>query len=515
MASMSSPVSEKLVAAEKTAPAVQNLTARIGLFLGPALAVAILWMGPPDGVFSGEARWSGAWITLALLALMAAWWVTEALPIPVTSLLPLVVLPLAGVQTMAETASPYMHPIVVLLLGGFLFAKAIERWGLHERIALNVLVKAGEKPSALIAGFMLAAALLSMWISNTATAIMMTPIALSVAAGIEGSGDSGARPFTFALLLGIAYACSVGGLGTPIGTPTNLIVLGYLNEHGGYDIGFAQWLSFGLPVVLVMIPLIWFILTRVAFKMPRSAGAETRTLVREKLAALGPTTSPEWRTMFVFTVIAGMWMFRRPLNDLVLIVGETEFTPLSGLSDHVTAIIAVFLCFLIPAGGKNRKGQQLLDWRTAEQIPWGVLLLFGGGMSLAGAISGSGLSTYLGQCLAGFMDLPLPVVILIVTGGVLALTEVTSNIATASALMPILGAVAMGGGAPLELLAAPVALAASCAFMMPMATGPNAVVFATGRVPLATMAKAGFVANLIAVLIITAASYVLAPLTLG
>lgn len=487
----------------------------LGLIGGPVLALLILWLGPPDSLQSSNDSLQSAWIVLALLIVMATWWITEAIPIPVTSLLPLIVLPLAGIKTMGEAAAPYMHPIVVLLLGGFMFAKAIEQWGLHERIALNVVNRSGGSAAGLIGGFMVAAALLSMWISNSATSIMMMPIALSVAAAVENGHGKAYRPFTYALLLGIAYSCSIGGLGTPVGTPTNLIVLGYLNDETGRDISFSEWMMLGLPVVAVMIPLAWFALTRWAFKMPKLDAVQAKAKVANRLDALGKMTWPEWRTLFLFAFIASLWVFKRPLNALEIPFGDTVITPLAGLTDHMTAIIAVVLCFIIPAGGKGREGKKLLNWSTAESIPWGVLILFGGGLSLAGAISSSGLSVYIGESLAVLSSLPTPVLILLITASVLALTEVTSNIATASALMPVLGAVALETGLPLEMMAAPVALAASCAFMLPMATGPNAVAFATGEVSLATMAKAGLRLNILAVGVITLAAYFLAPIVLG
>ncbi|MFK7885488.1 MAG: DASS family sodium-coupled anion symporter [Gammaproteobacteria bacterium] len=487
---------------------------RFGLYAGPVIALLVLLIGPPATLDVTGSGWSPAWVTLAALILMAIWWITEAVPIPVTSLLPLVIFPLTGVSSMAQASAPYMHPIVVLLMGGFIFAKAIERWDLHERIALNVVAKAGNRPATLIGGFMLAAALLSMWISNTATSIMMMPIALSVAASVQ-AGEDGPGPFTFALLLGIAYACSIGGLGTPIGTPTNLIILRYLNDATGTEIGFAQWMLLGLPMVALMLPLAWFVLTRWAFKVPATGVGNAQQQVSTRLAALGRMRTPEWRTLAVFGFIASLWVFRRPINAIELGWSGGSITPFAGLTDHVVAIIAVVLCFVVPAGGKRHGNERLLDWGTAERIPWGVVLLFGGGMSLAQAISSTGLSTFIGQGLASWATLPTPVLIILITAAVLALTEVTSNVATASALMPVLGALALETGLPLELMAAPLALAASCAFMLPMATGPNAVVFATGQIRLATMARAGLRLNLIAVFLITLVAWFVAPIALG
>ena len=489
-----------------------NRLSRIGLVAGLFTFVVLILIGPPASLLD-DGYGADAWLTLALLLLMAIWWVSEAVPIPVTSLLPLIVLPLFGVLPMAKVAAPYMHPIVVLLMGGFIFAKAIERWGLHERIALHVVNKAGGSPMGLIGGFMLASALLSMWISNSATSIMMMPIAISVSMALENDGQDN-RPFTIALLLGIAYACSIGGLGTPIGTPTNLIVMGYLSEQNGIEISFAQWMMLGLPAVILLLPLAWLVLTKFAFDLPKSDATAAKEKVSQRLLALGSISVPERRTLMVFSLIAFMWMFRRLLNSWEFTIGDVSYAPLSGLTDHMTAIIAVVLCFLIPAGCDKKRGEKLLVWKAAEEIPWGVLLLFGGGMSLALAITSTGLSAYIGSSLSIFFSLPIPILILIIALMVLALTEVTSNIATASALMPVLGAIAIETGLPIEMMAAPLALAASCAFMLPMATGPNAVVFATGQVSLATMAKTGFKLNLIALVAISLLAYFIAPLAL-
>ena len=488
---------------------------RIGLFLGPLVVCLLLIIGTPNGLIesTGDALQADkAWIVLCVLVLMASWWVTEAIPLPVTALLPLVLLPLAGVQSLKATSSEYMHPIIVLLLGGFIIAKAIERWDLHKRIALNVVNFVGFKPSMLVGGFMLAGAILSMWISNSATCIMLTPIALSVASAVLGENKFNS-PFTYSLMLGIAYACSVGGLGTPVGTPTNLIIIGYLNDAVGMDISFGQWAAIGFPVVFILVPIIWFILTKIVFKTPETdLNVENgQNLVKSQLARLGKISIPEKRTLYVFAVIAVLWCFRGALKDVSLM----GVTPFSGLTDAITAIIGVFLCFLIPSGSKSEAGSTLLDWKTAESIPWGPLLLFGGGMSIAYAIRTSGLADWVGVELGALAAMPIILLVLLLTAFVIFITEVMSNVATASTLMPILGAAALSSGLSVELLALPIAMAASCAFMLPTATGPNAVVFASGEVSLPTMVKAGFIANLVAVPVITVLSLLLAPIIFG
>lgn len=500
----------------------RSIRNKVGLWLGPILAITIQLIPVPASLIesTGDAEQArNAWIVLSLLALMATWWVSEAVPIPVTSLLPLVIVPFFDVMgtgrlgtgaAVNAISGQYFHAIVVLLLGGFIVAKAIERWNLHARIALNVLALVGSRPSMLVAGFMIAAALLSMWISNTATSIMMMPIALSVAVAVLGRENLN-QPFTYALLLGIAYACSIGGLGTPVGTPTNLVIIGNLNDQHGFNIQFADWMRLGVPMVLLLLPVAWFVLVRWAFPLRAEIGEAGREVILEKRAALGPMTTPEWRTLGVFAVIASLWIFRQPLGDIELAGAR----PLAGLTDHVTAIFGVLLCFLVPSGSRTEKGSRLLDWRTAETIPWGVLLLFGGGMALARAITATGLSAWIGGELSMLSTLPLLLVVLLLTTFVIFLTEVTSNVATASALMPVLGAVAISSGIDVELLAAPLAMAASCAFMLPMATGPNAVVFASGQVSLPTMARAGIQLNILAILIITCAVTLLVPFSFG
>ena len=488
---------------------------RIGLILGPVLVCILLIIGTPSGLIESTGdtlQADKAWIVLCVLALMAIWWVTEAIPLPVTALLPLVLLPIANVQSLKATSSEYMHPIIVLLLGGFIIAKAIERWDLHKRIALNVVTRVGFKPSMLVGGFMLAGAVLSMWISNSATCIMLTPIALSVASAVLGEKKFNS-PFTYSLLLGIAYACSVGGLGTPVGTPTNLIIIGYLNDAVGMDISFGQWAAIGFPVVLILVPCIWFILTKIVFKTPESDlnSENGQKLVKSELTKLGKISIPEKRTLYVFAAVAFLWCFRGVLKDISI----QGITPFSGLTDAITAIIGVFLCFLIPSGSKSEAGSALLDWKTAESIPWGPLLLFGGGMSIAYAIRTSGLADWVGLELGGLATMPIILLVLLLTAFVIFITEVMSNVATASTLMPILGAAALSSGLSVELLALPIAMAASCAFMLPTATGPNAVVFASGEVSLPTMVKAGFIANLAAVPVITLLSLLLAPVIFG
>lgn len=467
----------------------------IGLIVGGGAFLAMR-LAPSPQALSPE-----AWVVAALAVLMIVWWVTEAVPIAATALAPLAVLPFFDVLTLREASAQYMSPVIVLLMAGFIIARAIERWGLHERIALFVVDRVGTRPPALIAGFMISAAILSMWISNTATALMMTPIALSVAHAVLGDRALGAQ-FTTALLLAVAYACSIGGLATPVGSPTNLIVIGYLADQG-IDISFSQWMSYGLPVVIILLPLAWLVLTifgtwRSGANAPQAAAV--KATVREARSALGKISTPELRTLIIFAVVALSWIFRSQLQK----IGGVE-----GLNDQIIAVLGAILLFIVPSGAKEYRSAPLLDWQTAERIPWGVVLLFGGGLSLAAAISASGLATFLAGFFTGLSGMEIVYVVLAVTILVLTLTEFTSNVATVSALLPMIGAMALATEFDLYQLALPLGLAASCAFMLPMATGPNAVAYGSGRVSIARMASIGVWVNIMSALVITGVVVVL------
>lgn len=489
-----------------------------GALAGVTVALAIQLIPLPESLIESagspeHAR--SAWRVLSLLALMAIWWVSEAIPIAVTALLPLIILPVSGAVSIRDASAAYMHPIVVLLLGGFIFAKAIERWNLHARIALNVISRSGANPRRVIAGFMIAAALLSMWISNTATAIMMMPIALSVGLSVAES-DRQAASFVPALLCAVAYSCSIGGLGTYIGSPTNLIIKGYVESNTSVSISFVDWMKLGIPVVMVLVPVCWLILTRWAFKVPARSGTVDSALLRDKLKALGPVSQPELRVILVFVLIASLWIFQELLTGLVvpLPFPPGSMQPLAGLDEYVTAVFAVVICFLVPSGSDRRRSEPLLDWKTAESIPWGVVLLFGGGMALAAAITATGLAGWIGLELSAFASLPPFLILILITTAVIFATELTSNVAVASALMPVLGAVALAGGTDVLYLAMPLAMAASCAFMLPMATGPNAVVYASGALTMREMMQAGFKLNLAAIVVLSLLMHLLIPVML-
>jgi len=432
------------------------LAAWIGLFLGPLLLGACLLTDPPAGLSET------AWRTVGMAAMMAVWWSTEAVPIPATSLLPVLLIPLLGIDSLAKATAPYANPTIFLFLGGFLLGLAMQRWNLHKRIALATLLAVGNQPSRQIAGFMIATAFISMWVSNTATSIMMLPIGLSVIGLLtEGSAREQSERFATALLLGIAYAASVGGIATLIGTPPNALLAAFLRENHDVHIGFGQWMLLGVPVTAGMLLFTWWWLTRGGFRL---SGGDSRSMLQQEMAALGPMSRQEKLVALIFTLAALAWIFQPLLAE-----------PLPGLNDTSIAIGAALLLFLIPANVKERTF--LLDWQTANKLPWGVLLLFGGGLSLAGVIGASGLAEWIAQSLGGLDMLPLILMIGLVALVITFLTEITSNTATAAAFLPLLGALAVAQGLPPQMLAIPAAIAASCAFMMPVATPPGATEF--------------------------------------
>lgn len=483
-----------------------NKTRKIGLLVGLLFFGITLFTPAPEGMSLT------AWHTSGVALLLASWWATEVLPIPITSLLPMVLFPALGIMTMGESTAPFARPTIFLLLGGFIIATALARWNLHRRLALNILVRVGSNPAALIGGFMAATALISMWISNTASTLMMIPIALSLAKEIIGSEIVKDRSpkhhgFILCLVLGIAYAASIGGLGTPIGTPPNLFVVSFMRDTYGIEISFLTWMMFGVPTVLVMVPLAWFVLTKWAYPFSLSDKEVAHDLLAEELQAMGPMSTPERRVALVFLGVAAFWVFRVPVQKNLEIM--------LWLNDALIAVAGAMVLFLIPSGCKTEKGTALLDWDSANRIPWGVLLLFGGGLSLAAAVKSSGLAIWLGTALAGLGTIPLILMVLSLVTLVIFLTELTSNTATVATLLPVLGALAVTTGIDPMMLFAPVALSASCAFMLPVATAPNAVIYSTGEVTIPQMANAGFRLNLVGIIAVTALSYSLVPIIFG
>jgi len=477
----------------------------VGLILGPILFALLLMLSVPEGL--SEA----AWKTVAVAALLATWWATEAIPVPATSLLPLVLLPVLGIGSSSEASLPYARPVIFLLLGGFIAAMAMQKWNLHRRIALNILARVGDHPYALIGGFMAASALLSMWISNTATTLMLIPIALTVATTILGNKADGHR-FTIALLIGCAWAASIGGLGTYIGTPPNLFVKGFIEQSTGREILFHEWMAFGVPVVLVMVPLAWTILTRICFPFESRLVRGGSDVVQHELEALGPMTKPERRVAIVMITMALMWSFRQALVEWDALTYYLPFV--ARLSDMHIAVAAGLAMFIIPSGKAKRSGA-LLDWESAVQLPWGVILLFGGGLSLAAAIGKTGLAVYLGEAMSGLATAPLFLIVLAIVASITFLTELTSNTATTAALVPVLGALATSANLDPIFLAAPAAMAASCAFMLPVATGPNAVIFSTGNIHVPDMVRAGIWLNVLGTFVVAGICYSILPFIFG
>lgn len=434
---------------------------------------------------------------------MAVWWITEALPLPATALVPVVAFPFLGIADFETAAMPYADPLIFLFLGGFIIARGMQRWELHRRMALHIIRWVGTEPSSIILGFMLASAFLSMWVSNTATAMMMLPIGLSVIQLVPDDQGSaaGRQAFSVALLLGIAYACSVGGLGTLIGTPPNALLAGYMQQTYGVQIGFARWMMVGVPVAAVGLVVVYGVLTRLAFPQTLSQLAASDAVIDDALDALGSMQRPEKMVAAVFATVAVLWMARPALGAYA-----------GGLTDGGIAMAGALALFVLPV---DRKGTFVLDWSTAADLPWGVLLLFGGGLALATSIDQTGLARWLGQRFIGLEAWPTVLVVLVVVAALILLTELTSNTATAAVFIPLLGSVAVGIGENPLVLAVPVALAASCAFMLPVATPPNAIVYGSNRLDVRDMMRAGAWLNALFVLLITLVVFAVLPWALN
>lgn len=472
---------------------------KIGLFLGPLLFLLTSLFVHPQGLSPAGTA------VLAVTAWTAVWWITEAIPIAVTSLLPMILFPLTGVLSAPDTTAAYGHYIVFLFLGGFMLAMAFERWNLHRRIALATIYFIGSNPRMIILGAMLATALLSMWISNTATSVMMLPIAMAIAQQLRDdprTKEDENAIFGKALMLAIAYAASIGGMGTLIGTPVNMVLVGQIETVFNIQIGFLEWFKIGFPVSMVLLIICWWYLTRIAFKFPATEFAGGRAEIRRLQDEQGPMTIEEVKVLIVFSLTAIAWIIRKAVLVKVF----------PGINDTVIAMIGATLLFLIPGG---KKGGTLLSWSEAVKLPWGVVLLMGGGFALAAGFGASGLAEWIASTLTVPESIGFFVVILIVVASVNFLTEVTSNVATTSMLLPVLAAAAL----PLEVhpyaLMVPATLAATCAFMLPVATPPNAVVFGSGYLTIPDMVRAGFRMNLLSIVLIALVGYLLLPLVWG
>jgi sodium-dependent dicarboxylate transporter 2/3/5 len=469
----------------------------IGLLLGPLTFISILFFARPDNLSpEGVAM-------MAATSWVAIWWITEAVPIAATSLLPLVLFPLLGVMGIKDTSIAYADPMVLLYMGGFMIAVAIEKWNLHKRIALTIISIIGIDLKRIILGFMVATAFISMWISNTATALMMLPIGMAVV-GQLGSNLAGTsitqNDIGRALMLGIAYSASIGGMATIIGTPTNIVLVGVIKEMYGVEIGFADWMMVGVPVAVGLLLVCWLYLTKVAFSLPSIALPGGRQEINRQINLLGSMSKEEKRVLVVFVLVSLCWMSRTFLLNRFL----------HAIDDTIIALTGALLLFVLPASKEN-KGK-LLDWKTAENLPWGILLLFGGGLTIAAGFQVTGLAQWIGAQFVALENIPFWVFLLVIITAVNFLTEITSNTATASMILPILAAVALAMGVHPYGLMVSAALAASCAFMLPVATPPNAVVFGSGYLTIPDMMKAGIWMNILSIIILFFITYFLLPL---
>ncbi|MDG2370233.1 MAG: DASS family sodium-coupled anion symporter [Flavobacteriales bacterium] len=467
----------------------------IYILLGPLLFLILNLFEPPASMPNE------AYSLILIVLWMGIWWITEAIPIAVTSLLPLILFPLTGIVNLSTTAASFGHKIIFLFIGGFILALAIEKWNLHKRIALFIISTIGNNISKIILGFMLATAFLSMWISNTATTVMMLPIGLSVISQLNDSPNSTEKEkklFGKALMLSIAFSASIGGIATLIGTPPNLIFASFVQENYAIEISFLQWMKFGLPVSVILLFIAWFYLTKIAFKFENKQIDGEKKEIKNELSRLGPIKIEEKLVLIVFGVTIFCWITRSFLLN--------SFIP--ELDDTIIAISSAILLFIIPS--KN-KGQKLISWEDAVKLPWGILLLFGGGLAIANGFKTTGLAYWIGDQITLIEALPLFIVIFLIISIVNFLTEITSNLATTAMLLPIMAPIALSLNINPYTLMVSTTIAASCAFMLPVATAPNALVFGSRLLKIADMIKAGVWMNIISIIILSLIVYFLLP----
>ncbi|WP_027878831.1 SLC13 family permease [Mesoflavibacter zeaxanthinifaciens] len=471
-------------------------TQKIGLVLGPIVFVLLLLFFKPEGL-STEGR-----AVLAATAWIAIWWITEAIPIAVTALLPIALFPLSGGLNLSDTTSAFGHKFVFLYLGGFIIAIAIEKWNLHKRIALNIIKIIGFNLKRIILGFMLATAFLSMWISNTATSVMMLPIGVAIILQLKDNPNTPEdENLTFgkALMLAIAYSASIGGIATLIGTPPNLVLAGVVSDIYNYEITFLQWFMFGFPISIILLFICWKYLTEVAFKFEKKEFSGGKAEVNRQLKALGRISYEEKLVAFIFGLTAFFWITRSFLFKTIL----------PALDDTIIAISFAIVLFLLPS---KKQGTKLMNWDDAVKIPWGIILLFGGGMALATGFETTGLAKWIGEQMTTFAGVTTIILLLLLIAAVNFLTEITSNLATTAMLLPVLAPMAISIDIHPFILMVGAAVAASCAFMLPVATPPNAVVFGSGYLRIPDMVKKGFVMNLVSIILLTLFVYFILPL---
>ncbi|RST77687.1 DASS family sodium-coupled anion symporter [Siminovitchia acidinfaciens] len=478
---------------------------KVGLILGPLLFILTQLFFTPEGL-SSEAK-----SVLAVTLWVATWWVTEAIPIPAASLLPIILLPMTGAMAGSDVTASYGDPIVFLFLGGFFIAIAMEKWNLHKRIALTIISLIGTNVQRIVLGFMAATGFLSMWVSNTAAVMMMIPIGTAIvyqaAAAMKGNSETNAednRNFEKAVILAIGYSGTIGGLGTLIGTPPNIILAATVNKLFDIQISFAGWMAFATPVVIIMIFATWLYITKIAFPVKLKELPGGKQLIEKEKTALGKISFEETMVLLVFLFAAFMWITRTFLWENI--IGITT------LSDTLIAILAAVILFLIPV----RKGKgRLLEWENSKEIPWGILLLFGGGLAIAGGFIDTGLAEWMGTQLTVLQGVHFILIILLSTALVLGLTEFTSNTATATMILPVLASLALAINVHPFALMVPAAMAANCAFMMPVGTPPNAIMFATGKLKLIEMIRAGFWVNVFVLILIVAFVFLILPVLWG
>jgi sodium-dependent dicarboxylate transporter 2/3/5 len=479
-----------------------------GLILGPLLfAITYVALTSLTGLSAEACK------VLATAAWMVAWWVTEAVHVAVTALVPMVLLPLLGVITVAQATSAYGNPVIYLFMGGFIIALGMEKHKLHERIALNMIRVTGTSGDGIIAGFVLSTGLISMWISNTATAIMMLPIAVSVTQlvstqlGSSGHSRKGYQNFATGLMLSIAYASSIGGMATIVGTPPNVVMVGLYRQTYQAELSFVEWIAIGLPVSVCILVLCYAVITRVAFPNHIRSVAGSSALIKARLAALGPVSKPEKLVLVIFMLTAFSWIFRPYLNDWLVFLFYGKDASVAILDDTVIAMVGGLLMFAVPTDLK--KGEFILTWEDMQRLPWGILILFGGGLCLAGSLEDSGLIQLVGDGITSWGNVELWILILALSAISLFLTELMSNVALTTIFVPVVFGIADGFGYDPRVLAIPVTFAASCAFCMPISTPPNAILFASGHIRLIDMLRGGILLNILSLTVIVLLSLLL------
>ena len=475
---------------------------KIGLWLGPIIALGISLLPIPLDMNQA------AWYTAAGSIWMAIWWCTEAVPVAVTALIPLVVFPLFGIGNIKVIATPYSSPIIYLFWGGFVLALAIEKWNLHKRIALMILTSAGHSGRSLIGGFMFASAIISMWVMNTSTTLMLLPIGVSVIKIVNQTGNEISNTqkhnFQVALLLGIAYSATMGGMATLVGTAPNALLAGFLLENGYTEIHFGTFMLVGLPLTIIMVPCAWIVLTKIIFPVNFNTSEKTHDSLSKMRVELGSMSNAEKRVGIVFLMTALAWITRPILNSLPQLIQ---------LTDAGIALIAAVSLFLLPSG--DQENPYLMNWEVMQKLPWGLLLLFGGGLSLAASFTRTGLADWIGSSLVVLGEAGTIILVIAIATLITTLTELTSNVATTGTFLPVVAALAIGVNINPLIFSLAAALAASCAFMLPVATPPNAIVYGSGYIRIPEMVKGGIALNFIGIIIVSIVSLIIAPIVFG